>query len=29
MVTVAHDDFYSYTPSGSPYTNGRRTSTAP
>ncbi|MGH3716641.1 MAG: hypothetical protein ACRDT4_24755 [Micromonosporaceae bacterium] len=25
MVTVAHSDFYSYTPSGSPYTNGRET----
>lgn len=23
MVTVAHSDFYSYTPPGSPYTNGR------
>lgn len=23
MVTVAHTDFYSYTPAGSPYTNGR------
>lgn len=25
MVTVAHSDFYSYTPPGSPYTNGRET----
>jgi hypothetical protein len=25
MVTVAHSDFWSYTPSGSPYTNGRET----
>jgi hypothetical protein len=24
-VTVAHTDFYSYTPAGSPYTNGRET----
>jgi hypothetical protein len=25
MVTVAHSDFYSFTPSGSPYTSGRET----
>jgi hypothetical protein len=25
MVTVAHSDFYSYTPAGSPYTSGRET----
>lgn len=25
MVTVAHSDFYSYTPVGSPYTSGRET----
>jgi len=25
MVTVAHSNFYSYTPSGSPYTSGRET----
>lgn len=29
MVTVAHTDFYSYTPSGSPYTNGRETVDGP
>ncbi|GIG61099.1 hypothetical protein Lfu02_54710 [Longispora fulva] len=29
MVTVAHSDFYSFTPAGSPYTNGRESIDGP
>ena len=29
VVTVAHSDFYSFTPAGSPYTNGRETIDGP